>query len=353
MPAVLSTTNGRAAFADSQTRNGKTDAWHQLGQPVGHAMNAEEALREADLGKWDVRKVPLYADLRGDAHYNGQGSAALLVPSQYGVVFNNPVNRRITSLGVVGERYETIQNEYMTELADTVVAESGAHFETAGSLRGYTETFITMKLPQTLILENEEGTDISNWYLSVFNNHTGDAAMQLTISEIRVVCGNTQAANIAGAKSRFKIRHTSGYRTYAEQAQEALGLFVAYQESFDAEAKALFDSPFSMDEMKGFSEELVDLRKAAKDSKAATQRQNEASAILKLFVESPTIKGTPIAGTRFAAYNAVTEYVDHYAGVRGAGDDEAKAINLRATRTLTTAAVGGGLKEAAWSLLTN
>lgn len=353
MPAVLSTTNGRAAFADSKTRNGKTDAWHQLGQPVGHLMDAEEVLREADLGNWDVRKVPLYADLRKDPHYNGQGSAAVLVPSQYATVFNNPVTRRIQPLGVVGERYETIQNEYGTELLNTIVKKSGAHFETGGSLRDYTETFVTMKLPNTFILEGLEGEDVSEWYISWFNNHTGDAAMQLTISQIRVVCGNTAAANIHGAKSRFKVRHTAGYRTYAEQAAEALGLFEVYRESFEAEVRALFESPFSVKEMKGFTEDLVDLKKATKDSKAATQRQNEANAILKLYVESPTIKGTAVAGTRWGAYNAVTEYVDHYAGVRGAGDDEAKAVELRAVRTLTTASVGGGLKESAWSMLTN
>src|ERR1700758_2286715 len=91
MPAVLSTTNGRVAFADSRTRNGKTDAWHGLGQPVGHLMTAEEVLTKADLGNWNVRLVPVYADLRKDPFYSGEGSPAVLVPNQYGVVFNNPV----------------------------------------------------------------------------------------------------------------------------------------------------------------------------------------------------------------------------------------------------------------------
>ena len=41
--------------------------------------------------------------------------------------------------------------------------------------------------------------------------------------------------------------------------------------------------------------------------------------IVKRWISSPTI--APNAGTRWAAYNAVTEYVDHYSKVRG-GDDQ-------------------------------
>ena len=37
--------------------------------------------------------------------------------------------------------------------------------------------------------------------------------------------------------------------------------------------------------------------------------------IVKRWISSPTI--APNAGTRWAAYNAVTEYVDHYSKVRG------------------------------------
>ena len=45
-------------FADSQT-----DAWHQLGQQIGHKMDPLEALGAAHMLGWDVRKVPLRAVL--------------------------------------------------------------------------------------------------------------------------------------------------------------------------------------------------------------------------------------------------------------------------------------------------
>lgn len=351
MSHEISQTQGVASFADSQVRNGKVDAWHKLGTPVGHAMTAQEALDAAHLANWNVRKRPLWADLREDE----TDTRGLVIPGQYATVFDNPVTKKITPIGVVGERYTPIQNEALTEFANAIVDEGGAHFETAGSLRNYSQTFLTMKLPRTMVLRGLDGSeDVSKWYLSLFNSHDGSSSLMATIGQVRVVCANTQEANIKGAKSKFKIRHTNGWAGNVQLAREALGLFFQYEEAFEAEVRAMFEQPFTAQEMKGFAEELTELDKAEKGSAMATRRQNETNMIHKLFVESPSIKGTAIAGTKFAAYNAVSEYVDHYAGVRGAGDDvEAQSV-LRATRTISAVSSGAvGLKSQAWALLAN
>jgi hypothetical protein len=53
MADELDITNGVASFA------ARTDAWHRLGQTVGHLMTAEEALAAGHLSGWDVRKMPV------------------------------------------------------------------------------------------------------------------------------------------------------------------------------------------------------------------------------------------------------------------------------------------------------
>ena len=351
MAHEISTTNGVASFADSKLDSaGRVDAWHKLGVAVGHTMTAQEALEAAHLANWNVRKRPLWVDVRED----DEAVRGLVVPGQYATVFDNPVTKKITPIGVVGKRYTPIQNEALTEFADALVDEGGAHYETAGSLRNYSQTFLTMKLPKHMVLTGLDGQqDITDWYLALFNSHDGSSSMFGITTSVRVVCANTANAAISGAKSKFSVRHTSGYRSAVQEAREALGLAFEYEEAFEAEARALFETPFSTDDMKSFSEELVKLGTAKDDGPAATRRQNEANGILKLFVESPTIVGTPIAGTKYGAFNAVTEFVDHYQGVRGAGDDLSKESILRATRTLTMASTGGGLKTDAWRLLTN
>lgn len=66
-----------------------------------------------------------------------------------------------------------------------------------------------------------------------------------------------------------------------------------------------------------------------------------AGGIVTLWTSSLTI--APIAGTRWAAYNAVTEYLDHVVPVRGArtaGDASA----ARALRNITAAGSTQSLK---------
>lgn len=354
MSHEISVTNGVASFADSRVRGDRVDAWHALGTPVGHTMTAQEALTAAHLADWNVRKVPLWADIRDDADYNGKGAAALSVPNKYATVFNNPVTRRITPLGVVGNKYTPIQNEALTDFANALVDESGAHYETAGSLYNYNRTFITLKLPKTMVLTGPNGDqDVTDWYLALFNSHDGSSAMFGLITQVRVVCANTANWAIRGAQNKFSVPHTAGWKANVEVARQTLGLSFEYQEAFQVEVERLLDTAFSVDDAKDFIEELVDLKKAEKSEhhlSASVKRQTEANTILKLFVESPTIQGTPIAGTAYAALNAVTEYVDHFQAVRGGTKDTAVATLLRATRSVAGTST---LKADAWKILSN
>jgi hypothetical protein len=71
-----------------------------------------------------------------------------------------------------------------------------------------------------------------------------------------------------------------------------------------------------------------------RDFAAEPNRRDPAGAIVELRSSSPNIAA--IAGTRWAAYNAVTEYVDHYNAVRK-GADERTARALRAVTIGSTA----------------
>ena len=51
--------------------------------------------------------------------------------------------------------------------------------------------------------------------------------------------------------------------------------------------------------------------------------------IVKRWISSPTI--APNAGARWAAYNAVTEYVVHYSKVRGGDDQSARVVTIGST----------------------
>ena len=170
MAHELDTTDGQVSFANS-----RSDAWHRLGQSVGHTMTAREALDAAHLAGWNVRKMPLQVPQQPVLHDDGVTTPPPLpVPDFYATVRTNPINGALDVLGVVGGKYEPVQNEASCDLLDALVDESGAHFETAGALRGGRETFVTMKLPNSMVFDGRDGSkDRTDFYLAALNSHDG------------------------------------------------------------------------------------------------------------------------------------------------------------------------------------
>jgi phage/plasmid-like protein (TIGR03299 family) len=342
MAHELENTDGTTFYADS-----RDDAWHQLGQKVGHNMTVEEAMAEAHLGGWNVRKVPLTIppEVTDTGVFNG-----LEVTDQFGVVRTNPVNGDRDYLGVVGNVYDPIQNESTAGFIQSLVDEFGANLETAGSLGGGRDVFVTMKLPHTMEVVGVNGhVDKTEYYLAALNNHTGKTSFRVILTPIRVVCRNTQQAAIGAAKTSWKVRHTATAVGKVQEAREKLGLVWSSVGTLDAEFQRLAEIPLEYQEAKEFTERLVELKKVDPESAAATRRRNAAGKILDLYRNSPTI--TPIAGTKFAMYNAVTEYVDWFQGVRGAGEGTKAQQDARALRSIRELEQSSTLKTDAFSLL--
>ena len=188
MAHELDSTNGVVSFANS-----RTDAWHRLGQSVGHAMTASEALYAAHLSGWNVRKMPLSDPSRGRHHGRRWVTtpAPIAVPDQFATVRDNPIiPGRIDYLGVVGSKYEPVQNEASCTLLWTPSPKRAEPSDQhpAGALRGGRETFVTMKLPTSMTFEGRDGSkDRTDRYLAALNSHDG----YVPLTETAVgICGS-------------------------------------------------------------------------------------------------------------------------------------------------------------------
>lgn len=326
--------NGTAAFVSA-----RQDAWHRLGTVTENAMNAQEALDLALLTKWDVRKVAL----RTEPMLSEEGVTTLTVPDQFATVRTNPVSGTPDVLGVVGKKYQPIQNEEHTDLLNALVDESGAHFETAGSLKGGREVFVTMKMPQHM---NIGGVDDVDLYLAALNSHDGSSAFRFLVTPVRVVCANTQAAALRAARSTFSVRHTRGASAAIAQARQALGLTFKYQDAFQIEAEQMIQQTLTDAAFMGIMEKLFPA--PAADAPASTQRRHadRTTELERLFTDANTNEA--IRGTRWAGYQAVTEYVDHFAPVQR-NKWTTNFETARAMRALSTPVVN--LKSRAFELL--
>jgi hypothetical protein len=135
-------------------------AWHRLGTVVEDSFDARTALDAAHLAGWNVRKAPVFMlDENGNT---------LDVDRKFATFYTNPITGENQALGVVGSYYEPIQNEQHVELLDAIVDQSGAHFETAGSLYGGRQVFISMKMPNTIHVGGKDPVDL---YLVAMNSH--------------------------------------------------------------------------------------------------------------------------------------------------------------------------------------
>lgn len=312
---------------------GREHGWHRLGTEVGHTMTAVEALEAAHLARWDVRKVDIVAK-------DDKTSGEIKIDNRFATVYTNPVTGATQYLGVVGNTYTPIQNEANADLLNAIVDESGAHFETAGSLRGGRETFITMKMPETIMFGGKDATDL---YLVAVNSHDASSAFRFIVTPVRIVCANTLSAAIAGAKSSFSIRHTKGANAYIQEAREALSLTFSYFDQFQAEAEKMIEKTLTDKAFEKIAARLFDLD-IATTTRARNKATEHVSGVVDLFRNSPTLDG--IRNTRWAGYNAITEYVDHFASVRSVGGRD--AADARAQRAVTgTPALA--LKDAAFA----
>lgn len=310
----LDITNGQAAFVSAHT-----DAWHMLGKTLDHSFTAEEAMQEGLLGGWNVRKSPLLT-------IDEQGRTMPL-PGMNAVIRDNPVvpgQVDVLSKYGVSDSYRIIQNEEHADLLNTLVDESGAHFETAGAIDGGRQVFISMKLPGHI---NIGGVDPVENYIAAINSHDGSMAFTLMVTPVRIVCANTLNMAFQNQKHIFRIRHTSGAeKALRQQAREALDMTFNYLDGFQEQAERLINTTMTQSQFEQIIEREFG---AAEDAalSAHTRADQKIETIVSLFADAATHEG--MRDTAWAGLNALTEYADHFSATRG-GDAEAS----RAQRAL-------------------
>jgi len=315
-------TDGTTAFFTA-----REVAWHKLGTVTTDALTAEDALKTAYLD-WQVIKSdePVTTKI---------GIDQIVIPDKFMTYRHHPKTNKPEALGIVGNRYTPVQNAQAFSFLNFIADESGAVFETAGSINNGKKVFMTMKLPQTLQIGGIDPVDL---YLMAWNTHDGSSSFQVAVTPIRVVCQNTLTAALGSAKSTYSLRHTPNVSGKIQQAREALGLTFKYVEAFEKQAEALLGQKMTDKEFYLLVEKMIPIDE---ESDRTRNIAETARGTLNALWVAPT--QTNIAGTKWAAYNAFTEYSDWAQPVKS------KLDSARAVRIVT----GGGnaFKNKALALL--
>jgi len=320
-------------FADGSSAffSNREVAWHKLGTVTDGAQTAQDALKIAQLDSV-VKVSENYISTTVD----GQ---TITLPDRF-LTYRNHPKTGLSALGVVGNRYTPIQNLEAFEFLNHIADESGAVFETAGSLNNGARVFMSMKMPESMKLAG--GQDTVDSYIMATNSHDGTTAFTVAVTPVRVVCTNTVRLALEQAQATIKLRHTVGATAKVQQARETLGLVWKYQDAFQQEVEKLVSQPFSNSDFKQFVDKLVPTPNEDASQRVKNYADDTRSALIGLWM-APTQQN--VANTKWAAYNAVAEYEDWAKPVRGGENKDV----LRAERI-----VNGGsetLKQKAQLLL--
>lgn len=311
--------------------------WHGLGTKLDKPATAREAIIAAKLD-WKVAVVPLFAAIK-----EGFDETPHIVKC----LENNAVVRLSDEsvLGVVGVRYEPLQNIDTFGFFDPIVGRGEAIYHTAGSLKNGKRVWVLAQLPGDILVTAD---DVIERYILLTNTHDGSGAIRAFFTPVRVVCMNTLnvSLNIALGKG-VSIRHVGDVKGKLAEAHKLLKIGDQFFTELQENAKRMLavkadvanpEDPIVTEFLEGVFPDF--------DRATATQGQINSLAEIQMIANGTTGTLTKASvGTLWGYFNAVTEFVDHK-------DSRGTTIESRADNKLDSIWFSGGrtIKQRAYQV---
>lgn len=286
-------------------------------------MNIEQMMTSANM----MEKAGLnWKVLQGTVLFEGNGL------SQYQGKKVNFRSDNGEALGIVSDTYKIVQNSTAFAFLDSFLGDEIESYIKAGSYKGGSQVYLRAKLPGTLTFAGNPN-DTGDKYVDFFTSHDGSIALEVSIMAFRLVCSNGLKA--FRKLSTVKVKHTLNMEL--SHIKQELGVIQEQFSIIERLSLKMASQPVSRDKLVSILETVGAI---PKENDRSTRALNIIDEVSRLFDNG---KGTNLANTRgtaWGAYNAITEYVDHY---RGSNTDKRHE----------SAAVGSGarLKERALEVL--
>lgn len=314
--------------------------WHGLGTKVTGTLTAEEAIKAAGLD-WAVTRKPLaimeecpcsFCDAINEEGESNCNSGAMAGPEgcrhtchtspkyQLGekveafATIRSSDNKR---LGLVGPEWTPLQNVEAFKWFDPFVADGIAEYHTAGSLRGGALIWVLAEIKAEGSNNAEElevvPGDRVRRYILLSNSHDGTQSVRCGYTTIRVVCANTlAAAHGDNASKLLRIRHTENVKKRLDAVRELMHVqhqtFVATVEQYKKLA-ACHD--INQEDLARYVRIVFFGADKMNDESVGARIVN---GIFELFYKGKCQQIKGVKGTMWAAYNAVTEYLNYERG---------------------------------------
>ena len=271
--------------------------WHGLGTKLEGPATSAEAIQAAGLD-WRVAKIPLAAS---DGRTLQPVDRFAVVRMDLWGKDGGPV------LGYVGSHYTPLQNRDAFRFFDDIVGEGAAIYHTAGALGHGERVWILAKLPEQIRVI---GDDVVDKYLLLSNSHDGSSCVEVKFTPVRVVCQNTLSLALRWGRT-IRVPHTRHVKDRLAEAADLLGVV----ENEFARAGMVFrrmaEIPVGGEALGWYLDQVFPYPEDRTDSARLARVTRDREWAGYFFDQGEGNGAAKVRGTLWAAYNGVTEYVDH------------------------------------------
>ncbi|NPV12647.1 MAG: DUF945 domain-containing protein [Ignavibacteria bacterium] len=274
----------------------KVPAWHKLGTVVNEAKTSDEVIEIANMN-YKVILIPNYVKLPND-FYIKSGSYSTVRLEPRAVVLGNSLSNK----------YTVLENKEAFNFLDSLVNQrNDIIYETAGVLGDGQISFITVKLPSYIRINNSD--DIIEDYLIFINSFDGSMPVTMFFSPIRVVCNNTLNLALSSFKRNYiTIRHTKNIKDKLSEGRNLLNLSLAYSKTLQEILDKFAKTPLSDTKANEIITKVFIKNDALDDNieELPTRTQNILNQINEAIYVGPG--QDKWRGTALHLYNGITTY---------------------------------------------
>ena len=276
--------------------------WSKTGFFVGkESYTSEEALKAANLD-WSVQKTDIF--------YKNKDNL-LIRDDKFKAIIRESDNKR---LSIQKASYTTIQNSDAFKFMDSLAKTGEIKYHSVGSFRDGRRVWMLAKINESDILPNDR---LDN-FLFLHNSHDGTSSLKVLLTPIRIVCTNAiNGILMSGENLGINIRHTINANQSLDQAREILAKANERAEMAVDVSKYMTKIKISDDKFKKITKQLIPDAHPDSKERAKLNVEKARSSLVTLFKQGQGQDIEGVAGTGWAAINAVTEYIGYQKPARG------------------------------------
>ena len=305
MAHQLDQSAGRVAFAYTGAASA---IWHGLGQQIAEEATEREWIEASGLD-WRIESASVQYQAEGSHYMRGAPDSVVL----YRTDTHAPI-------GVVSPRFKVVQPSAQFQFFREFCRHIGAKLSTAGALFDGRQLFASAEIGSPIRIAGQD------YIRPIVMFHTAnDGSFRTTIRNVntRPVCNNTvSAARGEGELGLIRVSHRSHFDP--DQTAQQMASWVKTQQDLAEKFRMLSQIPVQMPTAQGFVFDLFNAQRApgARQDPLVPVGQNKVDIrntagfrkVLGLFDGGGRGAMLPgVRGTAWGLFNAVTEYVDHYA----------------------------------------